>query len=282
MELSTSINIFFGQGPVTAQMQRVYDAGFRTMDINFNDWMELRDESGWFSALPRWECWLCEIEKFVYVRNVRLNQSHGPLFDIFEQSERADHLRKMCALSLHSAARLRIPWVVMQPGTVYGDMVLSFEKTREFYAPLAALAKELGTGIVFENTPEEGSFGGKPEHLIALCDSFDGLPVGVCWDIGHAHIQGLDQRKAITALGERIRCLHIQDNDGRSDQHTAPSYGTVNWDEVLAVLKESGYRGDLTLEAQRLVQPVPESCKDAAMALLYAIGKDLLERYCAG
>ena len=56
MELSTSINIFFGQGPVTAQMQRVYDAGFRTMDINFNDWMELCDESGWFSALPRWEC----------------------------------------------------------------------------------------------------------------------------------------------------------------------------------------------------------------------------------
>ncbi|MBQ4050499.1 MAG: sugar phosphate isomerase/epimerase [Oscillospiraceae bacterium] len=279
MDLSTSINIFFGQGSVTAQMQRVYDAGFRTMDINFNDWMELRDENGWFSALPRWECWLSEIEKFVYLHGVRLNQSHGPLFDIFEESERTDHLREMCALSLESAARLGIPWVVMQPGTVPGDMALSFTRTRDFYAPLAALAKELGTGIVFENTPEEGSFGGRPEHLIALCDSLAGFPVGVCWDIGHAHIQGLDQRKAITMLGNRLRCLHIQDNDGRSDGHTAPYYGTVRWDEILTALKESGYQGDLTLEAQRFVQPVPESCKDAAMALLFAIGNELVKKY---
>lgn len=97
--------------------------------------------------------------------------------------------------------------------------------------------------------------------------------------MGHAHIQGLDQRKAIASLGNRIKCLHIQDNYGRSDQHTAPSYGTVRWDEVLSGLREIGYAGDLTLEAQRLVQPVPENCKDAAMALLYAIGSDLMARY---
>lgn len=279
MDLSTSINIFFGHGSVTVQMQRIYDAGFRTMDINFNDWMELRDENGWFSTLPRWECWLSEIEKFVYLYDVRLNQSHGPLFDIFEESERADHLREMCAVSLQSAARLNIPWVVMQPGTILGDIELSLERTRAFYVPLAALAKELGIGIVFENTPEEGSFGGRHEHLIALCDSLDGLPAGVCWDVGHAHIQGLDQRRAIVSLGNRLKCLHIQDNDGRSDQHTAPSYGTVRWNQVLTGLREAGYAGDLTLEAQRLVQSVPESCKDAAMALLYAIGSDLMARY---
>ena len=48
MNVSTSINVMFGQGPVASQMKRVYDAGFRHMDINFNDWVDQKTGNGYF------------------------------------------------------------------------------------------------------------------------------------------------------------------------------------------------------------------------------------------
>ena len=58
MNVSTSINVFFGQGPVSAQMKRVYDAGFRHMDINISDWVDMPSGNGLFPASPQeWQNW---------------------------------------------------------------------------------------------------------------------------------------------------------------------------------------------------------------------------------
>ena len=55
-------------------------------------------------------------------------------------------------------------------------------------------------------------------------------------------------------VGELLACcaplsLHIQDNHGQRDDHLLPGDGAIDWDDVTAVLKEIGYRGDVVLEA---------------------------------
>ena len=37
---------------------------------------------------------------------------------------------------------------------------------------------------------------------------------GICLDTGHMHLLGKDMRTFIPVLGKRIKCLHINDNDG--------------------------------------------------------------------
>lgn len=291
MRISTSINIFFGGGPVYYQMKRVYDAGFRFMDINFADWVDERSGDGFFpQSDAAWEDWLSEIERFCRDYGVTLNQAHGPLFNILDEGPRGDHLRKMCLPTLQAAARLGIPWVVFHAGTAEGDFsdpahVADLkEKNHRFFDPLVKEAEKLGVGIALENMSDRfsrngGCYCAHTEDLIDLCDSFHSDCVGICWDTGHANLQGVDQRAAINQIGSRLKCLHIQDSDGKTDQHTAPFYGCIDWNAVIGGLQDIGYTGDLTFEAHMLTRKLPESCKDAGLMLMYQIGRELKSRF---
>lgn len=42
--------------------------------------------------------------------------------------------------------------------------------------------------------------------------------------------------------------VHIHDNDKSDDQHLLPFDGTIDWNNVLAKLKENNYNGPITLE----------------------------------
>ena len=62
-----------------------------------------------------------------------------------------------------------------------------------------------------------------------------------------AREMGLDPEYA-AVLGRRIKCLHVHDNNGSSDQHMAPLTGTVNWGNFCSSLRDAGYDGDLSFE----------------------------------
>lgn len=291
MNISTSINVFFGHGPVYTQMKRVYDAGFRYMDINFADWVDEPSGTGWFpQSSAAWDNWVEEIQRFKEDYGVTLNQAHGPLFNILDRGERGDHLRAMCLPTLRAAAKLGIPWVVFHAGTEEGNfqdpahVASLLAKNHHFFDSLVEEAEKLNVGIALENMSDKfskagGMYCARIEELIELCDSFQSKQVGICWDTGHANLQGVDQRASLNQLGSRLKCLHIQDSDGRTDQHTAPFYGNIDWNSVMRGLQDIHYAGDLTFEAHMIVRRVPENCQDAALALLYQIGCVLKQKF---
>ena len=71
---------------------------------------------------------------------------------------------------------------------------------------------------------------------------------GFCLDTGHANLLHHDFRVIIPIYGNRIKALHIHDNNGSSDQHRAPVTGTINWNHFCSALKNIGYDGDLSFE----------------------------------
>ncbi|MCI8442746.1 MAG: sugar phosphate isomerase/epimerase [Provencibacterium sp.] len=74
----------------------------------------------------------------------------------------------------------------------------------------------------------------------------------VCMDTGHCNhavpYGNPPPQEVIRRLGKKIACLHLHDNDGRSDQHKIPMTGTIDWEAVFDALEETGYSGSYNLE----------------------------------
>jgi len=101
---------------------------------------------------------------------------------------------------------------------------------------LGAFARPLGVRVLVENLLSEPTM---PEHLITILDQGHLDGIGVCLDLGHAHIT-VGVAEAISVLGGRIVSLHVHDNHGTKDEHLWPGDGTINWAatrEALQALK---------------------------------------------
>lgn len=91
-----------------------------------------------------------------------------------------------------------------------------------------------------------------PHDAAALIDKLNAAAgkevFGLCMDVGHMQLMAKDIRAYAPILGDRIKCLHIHDNDAHADRHLAPFTGTTNWKNVCAALKRIGYQGDFSFE----------------------------------
>jgi len=111
---------------------------------------------------------------------------------------------------------------------------------------LRAFAKPLGVQVVVENIPNELS---TPEALVELLHTARFTDVGVCFDVGHAHI-GPGVKNAFETLKELIRTTHVHDNGGVRDEHLWPGAGTVDWKETMELLRSAPSVPVLVLEVE--------------------------------
>ena len=98
---------------------------------------------------------------------------------------------------------------------------------------------------------------------------------GLCLDTGHANLLRHDLKIMINTYGKRIRCLHIHDNNGSSDQHRAPLTGTIDWNRFCQALADTGYDGDLSFETfaqTNLVAKYDEEMIEPWLVLIYKTG----------
>lgn len=99
---------------------------------------------------------------------------------------------------------------------------------------LGAFARPLGVRVLIENLLSEPT---TPEHLVTILDLGHLDSIGVCLDLGHAHIT-VGILGAVSVLGERIVSLHVHDNHGQKDEHLWPGDGTVEWPLVREALQK--------------------------------------------
>jgi sugar phosphate isomerase/epimerase len=98
---------------------------------------------------------------------------------------------------------------------------------------LGAFARPLGVRLLVENLTSDPT---TPEHLVSILEIGHLDNVGVCLDLGHAHIKvGIPE--AVGVLGKRVVSLHVHDNHGIRDEHLWPGDGTIDWPATVEVLK---------------------------------------------
>jgi sugar phosphate isomerase/epimerase len=97
---------------------------------------------------------------------------------------------------------------------------------------LGAFAHPLGVRPLVENLTSSPT---TPEHLIEILTIGHLDSIGVCLDLGHAHIT-IGVREAIATLGGRIAQVHVHDNHGLKDEHLFPGDGTIDWPATVEAL----------------------------------------------
>jgi sugar phosphate isomerase/epimerase len=163
-----------------------------------------------------------------------------------------------------------------------GSEDLQLAETRSL-GRLASRAERLGTLIALENL---APFYPGPEHLShtpmvlrSLAHKISSPAVGLCLDIGHAHIvsdlRHSDLRELIEPVLDTVAIFHLHDNLGarrgghaapeldplRLDLHLAPGHGTLPWAEVAESLRI--HQAPLMLEVHPPHRGRPESLREA-------------------
>lgn len=109
---------------------------------------------------------------------------------------------------------------------------------------LGAFARPLGVRVLVENLMSEPT---TPEHLMEILRIGHMDHVGVCLDLGHAHVS-VGVAEATGTLGSRIVSVHAHDNHGVKDEHLWPGEGTIAWPAAVKALKTIDPAPALVLE----------------------------------
>lgn len=115
-----------------------------------------------------------------------------------------------------------------------------------FLGSLHELTEQVPENVRFavENTPLPS---GRVEVILDIADRFPAERVGVCLDLGHAHIEE-NAVGAVRRASPRLIHVHASDNHAVRDDHLVPGRGSIPWDRVLAALSDAGFDGPFTVE----------------------------------
>src|SRR5438477_503338 len=210
-----------------------------------------------------------EIADWFRTSSVPLHSVHSPMYSDYEfgrtgappvnvaSTDRAQRVAAMDEIkrALEIAEQIPFRFLVQHIG-VGGE---SFDARKVDAAMtsiehLRAFAKPLGVRILLENIPNELA---TPEKLVEFIQDSHFDDVGVCFDVGHAHIMS-NVAEALETLKNYIHSTHIHDNLKDRDSHLWPGAGSIDWKEVMGGLRGAPHTPPLLLEieADEKVNPV--------------------------
>ena len=109
------------------------------------------------------------------------------------------------------------------------------------------------------------------DDLLYIIDRIGSDRFGICLDTGHLNLTVKNHREFILKAGNKLKALHIADNEGLGrDQHMMPfARGNIDFVDVVAALREVGYDGlyNLEISGERLI---PMELRDAKIAYIQA------------
>lgn len=281
-KVGTSLSMLWGyfQNDAWDIVKQLHDKGFEYIDMDFWDWCY--DKRSPFIG-DGWEDWVKRIKECGDELGVTFHQSHSIDSDPFNNPEDREWYDELIRRCIVGSSMLGVKWTVfhcanaLEPGE---SEETKMKRNVEYFTPIVELAAKYNVGIALENMPkrENGiAYATCADELCRLADAIGAPNVGFCLDTGHANCSGLDQYSEIIKMGKRLKALHVHDNDGIKDRHTAPFNGTIDWKGFMRGLREVGYDGVLTYEADTIVRNAPDKAsKDAACRMMYHIGKYLL------
>ena len=217
-----------------------------------------------------------ELKKIGLDNGIVCNQSHAPFpVDIPE-------VRSYQKRAIECTAEAGGEICVIHP-----DNNKSPEENAEMYMELLSFAKDCGVKIATENmwnrAPDRSivrAACSDPEDFCRHIDILDGEIVA-CLDIGHAEMRTLNTSavELIYALGDRLQALHIHDNDCHHDSHQIPFSMDIDFAAIVKALKEIGYCGWFTLEADCYLKKFDSATVFRGVQDLAASAKKLVKMF---
>ena len=278
----------------------IKDSGFSAIDFNFteyrHDTIKRAERCPFFEKstdilVAHYKPLVRKCEKY----GVEIGQSHAPYptFVFGADKKFNDYMYSVVKKTIKISSSLGSKYIVIHPIfsadlTKKLDIKSENEINIQFYSSLINIAKECNITICLENMYSKykgkiyGDMCSDPYEASYLIDSLNekaGREIfGFCYDSGHYTLAGRDPYRTLKVLGNRVKVLHLHDNDGIVDQHLIPYMGVTYWDSVLKGLHDIGYKGNVNFETYKILENVLDKDKVSIIKLLGKTGKHIMEK----
>lgn len=222
------------------------ESGFRYIDLSLYGNADMEPFIG-----SDWKTYAEEIKAYAAEKGMTFVQAHAYGTNPFSDQQTYDDVVKKVTRGIEVCQVLGIPNIVIHPGDGKEMEKEEFDtRNKEFFGEFIPTLEKTGVNMLIENSSKslrDRYCMDTAEELKAFIELMDHPQFKVCWDTGHANLEG-GQYEHIVALGDLLAGIHISDNLGEDDNHMMPYQGTVNYDEVLSALVKIGYKGAFTFE----------------------------------
>lgn len=263
MLLSTQTGHTVGRFGYEKGVLLLKNAGYDCLDLSLFEM--INDASPYVAG--DWKALVRERREYADANGIRFNQSHAPFsFAWADENIRENIAKPRIEQSLEISAMMGVDLVVVHPlhwMPYLGHEKEAFDLNVAYYRSLVPLARNLGVRIALENMWQREvkrkcictDVAGFAKDHAALIDAIDSEYVVACLDVGHSSLVGEEAQDTIRILGhDRLKSLHLHDNDYQGDRHTIPGLGQMNWGEIMKALDDIRYDGEFTYEADAFLK----------------------------
>jgi sugar phosphate isomerase/epimerase len=254
-----STHLYHGQKLEKAHLLEIAASGFHAVELfatrSHFDYHDV-------SAVHALKDWLAEAR-------LELHSVHGPITDVFANDKlqrifstatRDADARKATVAEMAAAldiakvvpfkylvVHLGVP-VALKPGPDENHREAAIRSVEEIHG----MAQNAGVKVALEVMGNTLSTA--PDLVEIIERSFESDDIGICMDVGHAHLLG-DAPEAIETASEYLVTTHIHDNRRQGDDHLVPFHGNINWAATMMAFEKIGYDGVLMYEVKNTESP---------------------------
>ena len=271
-------------------IEMIKNAGFEAIDADLDYW----DDAGYFQedyiARAR------EMRKKADELNIPFVQAHAPFNLSMKDGEEANYKNTfdVAVKSIECCEILGVEILIVHPlqfREYYPNKEFLKDLNMKFYTALLPYCQKHGVKIACENMWRHDphnkhiidSVCSDPDEFNNYIDMVNSEYLVACLDLGHCGLTNRDAAYCIRKMGgERIKALHIHDNDFVHDNHTMPMMGKMDWDSITKALADINYSGNFTLESDGFLSGFgkDENLLLEALKLKAAVSRKLMKDIC--
>lgn len=177
---------------------------------------------------------------------VEIYQTHGPWIcpPRNDTPEARAIWLSQCEKAMRGTALLGSKVFVIHPLMPFGtdaepDSTAYREINAEFFRKLVGKAREYDLVICLENMPFRKQSIHTAAQVKAFVDEIADKRLKICLDTGHANIAKCNPAEDVRLCKNSIRAFHVHDNNSWMDLHTCPFFGTIDWADFSAAVREN-------------------------------------------
>lgn len=204
--------------------------------IHFEDRIKIIKEAGFDEVMISWEDelepWAVEKEKFpeiVRKNDLEITNIHLPFAgynDIWEESRiQIEPKLKLFKSYAKACCDFEIPTMVLHTCDL-DSFEPDLDKGKAFFSELSDAGEKYGVNIAVENVSRQ--------YLLEyLLDEIDAVRFGMCYDSSHDFLEEGNKGRILKKYKNRIKALHLSDNDLKVDRHWIPKEGMIPFHEIM-------------------------------------------------
>ena len=237
MEPGISTHVFLQQRLHPGLLDALHNSGARTIEVfaarhhfDYADRSIVRDIAAWFRSND-----VAAVLHQPLYSDIQWSRHVAPTLNLIDvEKSRRIYAMDEVKRALESAEQVPFAAAILHLGLKDDTWSpRSLEHSLTAIEHLKAFAHPLGVRILLENLQNEIT---TPEHLLEIVRVGHLDNVGICLDVGHAHLSDPENNAGIDAAFEllkpRIAALSLHDNHGHKDEHLWPGSGTIDWANV--------------------------------------------------